>query len=210
MDVSKITLALLSVLALNSYIAPISVDAKAVEKTASMQSSQGQPVEIVEEKIGDKAYQVSKILVHVKPELVWKILTDYDNAPDIFPCLKKIKVVKDKGTSKLIQHQIKPSGVPSTFDYTLEVKEVANKLYEWHRVSGDFREVDGFWKLEPHNDGNSTMVTYASYVNGGIFLPAPLIKRQVRMDIPGVMTALKTHAETNRQIAGNVNQVKGN
>ena len=207
MGFSKISLALLSVIALNSYVAPATVNAKVVDKPATQAA---QAVDITEEKIGDKTYQVSKVLVHVKPEHVWHILTDYDNAPDIFPCLKKIKVVKDKGTSKLVNHQIKPSGVPTTFDYILEVKEVVNKLYEWHRVSGDFREVDGFWKLEPQNDGNSTLVTYASYVNGGIFLPAPLIKRQVRADIPGVMSALKLHAETSRQIAGNVNQVKGN
>lgn len=200
-SISKISLALLSVFAINSFVSIDSVCAKSTEKATQTQSAGS--VEINEEKIGDKNYQVSKILVHVKPEAVWKILTDYENATEIFPCLKKCKLVKDKGNNtKLVQHQIKPSGVPTTFDYVIEVKETANKLYEWHRVSGDFREVDGFWKLEPQNDGNSTMVTYASYVNGGLFLPPPLIKRQVRTDIPGVMSALKQHAETSRQIAG--------
>lgn len=158
--------------------------------------------EVCEEKIGDRNYQVSKILVHVKPEHVWRILTDYENAPYVFPCLKKCKLVKDKGASKLVQHEIKPTGVPNTFNYIIEVKEVVNKLYEWRRISGDFREVEGFWKLEPTNEGSSTLVTYASYVNGGIFLPSPLIKRQARLDMPQVLAALKSHAETSRHIAG--------
>lgn len=199
MSISKTYSVLLSLVLINSYLPEAVYPAS--EKTVS--------VPIVEEKIGEKTYQVSRVLVHVKPEHVWRILTDYENAPDIFPCLKKCKLVKDKGTSKLVEHEIKPSGVPGSFNYTLEVKEVVNKLYEWHRVKGDFREVDGFWKLEAMNEGQSTMVTYASYVNGGIFMPPPLIKRQVRMDIPPVMTALKSHAETSRAIAG-VGQKGGN
>ncbi len=194
MDLSKLSLAFVSVIALNSYI-PMFSPAYSAELAS-------QSAEVCEEKFGDKCYQVSKILVHVKPEHVWSLLVDYDNAPNIFPCLKKCKLIKDKGATKLVEHQIKPSGVPGTFDYIIEVKETVNRLYEWHRVSGDFREVDGYWKLEPMNDGNSTLVTYASYVNGGLFLPAPLIKRQVRMDIPAVMAALKSHAETTRTIAG--------
>lgn len=194
MGISRLSLAFMSVLALNSFVPSALPSAFAAEKSQS--------IEVSEEKIGDKNYQVSRIIVHVKPEHIWRILTDYENAPSIFPCLKKCKLVKDKGTTKLVEHQIKPTGVPSTFDYVIEVKEVVNKLYEWHRISGDFREVEGFWRLEPANEGNSTMVTYASYVNGGIFLPPPLIKRQVRMDIPAVMSALKMHAETSRTIAG--------
>ena len=194
MSIKKLALSFLAVIAINSGL-PVSLPGGLAAESA-------QSIGVTEEKIGDRSYQVSKVVVHVKPEQVWKILTDYQNAPDVFPCLKKCRLVKDKGASKLVEHEIKPSGVPSTFNYIIEVKEIVNKLYEWHRISGDFREVEGFWKLEPVNDGGSTMVTYASYVNGGIFLPAPLIKRQVRMDMPAVLAALKNHAETNRTIAG--------
>jgi len=198
---SKWSLAFLSVVAFNTYVPLSSPPALATESAQS--------IEVNDEKIGERNYQVSKILVNVAPEHVWNILTDYDNAPYVFPCLKKCKLVKDKGATKLVEHQIKPTGLPNTFDYIIEVKETGHHLYEWHRVSGDFREVEGFWKLEPMNDGKATMVTYASYVNGGFFIPAPLIKRQARLDMPGVMAALKSHAETNRQIAG-INHVKAN
>lgn len=201
MSISKTYSVLISLILLNSFSPAPGYGARV--------ESGNTAAAIVEEKIGDKNFQVSKVLVHVKPEHVWQILTDYDNAPDVFPCLKKCRLVKDKGSSKLIEHEIKPTGVPSSFNYILEVKEVVNRLYQWHRISGDFREVEGFWKLEPVNEGRSTMVTYASYVNGGIFMPQPLIKRQVRMDIPAVMAALKSHAETSRAIAG-VRQRGGN
>jgi Polyketide cyclase / dehydrase and lipid transport len=72
---------------------------------------------------------------------------------------------------------------------------------EWHRISGDFKEVDGFWKLEPTELGRCTMVTYASHVNGGFFMPQLLIKRQLRNDMPTALTALKNKAEGPTQIA---------
>ena len=201
MNISRLSVALLSVIAVNSYIPVTLLPALSAESSP--------PSVVSEEKIGERSYQVARVLVHVKPEHVWRIITDYENAPDVFPCLKKCKLVKDKGATKLIEHQIRPTGMPGTFNYVIEVKEVVNRFYEFHRVSGDFREVEGFWKLEPSSDGNSTMVTYASYVNGGIFLPAPLIKRQARIDMPGVLAALKTHAESGRAIAG-ANRIKVN
>lgn len=179
------------------------------EQLAHVQSQQAhEPIsaEVVEEKIGDKVYQTSKVKVHAKPEHVWRILTDYDNAQFVFPCVKKCKLVKEKGASKIVEHQIKPSGFPGTFSYVLEIKETPHHMQEWHRLSGDFRDVDGFWRLDPADEGNSTVVTYASYVNGGLFLPQPLIKRQVRMDVPAVMTALKNHAETSHQHIANASQ----
>lgn len=187
------------------YVSPVA----AGEQVAHVQHSQNHQVhsnghsEVTEEKIGNKVYQTSKVTVHTKPEFVWRLLTDYDNAQYVFPCVKKCKLVKDKGTHKVVEHSIKPSGFPGSFTYVLEVKETPHQMQEWHRISGDFHDVDGFWKLEPTEDGNSTLVTYASYVNGGFFMPQALIKRQTRMDVPAVMAALKSHAETAHQHLAN-------
>jgi ribosome-associated toxin RatA of RatAB toxin-antitoxin module len=203
------SLSILAILNLSvwGYIAP----ANAGEHVAHVQHSQSHQLhpshnaEVTEEKIGNRVYQTSKVTVHSKPENVWRLLTDYDNAHSVFPCVKKCKLVKDKGTHKIVEHSIKPSGFPGSFTYVLEIKETPNRLQEWRRISGDFHEVDGFWRLEPSEDGNSTHVTYASYVNGGFFMPQALIKRQTRMDVPAVMAALKTHAETSHQHLANAN-----
>jgi hypothetical protein len=49
-----------------------------------------------------------------------------------------------------------------------------------------------------------TLVTYASYVDGGFLMPQPLVRRQCRIDMPEVMTTLKAQAEVHSgvQIAG--------
>lgn len=163
-------------------------------------------IAVVEESINNKPHQVVTAVVKARPEQVWHILTDFNAAPRIFSSLKKCQVLVDKGTTKIVHHQVKPSGLMTTFQYDLELKEVNQKQLSWHRVGGDFKAVEGFWKLEPTEGGRATLVTYATYVNGGMFMPLPLIKRQSRIDMPQVMAALKNHAENTVQVATHAGQ----
>ena len=159
------------------------------------------PAEVIEEVVANKPYATCKLLVKASPEQVWKVLTDYDNATYVFPNLKKCQVLEDHGSTKIVNHEVNPSGLPGTFKYVLQVKETAPTCLEWHRLRGDFREVDGYWKLEPVENGRSTLVTYSSHVNAGFFIPYALVRRQMRIDMPGVMAQLKEHAEAETSVA---------
>lgn len=157
---------------------------------------------VTEEEVAGKTFCVSRQVIHARPDQVWQVLADYNNAPRVFPMMKKCQILEDHGPSKLVLHCVEPSGPVGTFEYIVEIKEQAPKALEWHRKSGDFKEVDGFWKLEPLDGGHSTLVTYSSHVNGGLFIPQILIKRQAHADMPIVMASLKRQSELNSQIAG--------
>lgn len=164
------------------------------------QKSEG-PHTVIEEVHNGKTFSVSHALIKAKPEEVWHVLTDYNNASRTFPMMKKCQVIEDKGHVKLMKHVVAPSGICGTYEYIIELKETDKKSLEWKRVSGSFKDVDGWWKLEPVEGGRHTMVTYATYVNGGFLMPQGLIKRQFRTDMPQVMSLLTKHAEGNTQIA---------
>jgi uncharacterized membrane protein len=181
-------------------LSPITNVQPAFSKAKAVASIEDKPM-VYEETINGKSFVVSKVLVKAKIEQVWPILADYNNAPRIFSILKKCELLEDRGSKKIVKHELAPSGVPDTYEYVVEILECAPKTMEWHRVSGDFKEVDGFWKLEPTETGRYTMVTYASHVNGGFFVPQMLIKHQLRTDMPTALTALKNHAEGPTQIA---------
>jgi len=160
---------------------------------------------ISEEQMHGKTYVVARVTVKAPPEKVFQILADYDHADKVFPQVKHCKLVTDKGTSKIVKHEIAPSGLPGTYEYTLDIKETAPHALEWHRISGDFKQVDGYWKLDPVEGGHATQVTYASHVDGGMFIPQMLIRRQCKIDMAGVVNTLKAQAETSAcsvQIAG--------
>jgi ribosome-associated toxin RatA of RatAB toxin-antitoxin module len=163
---------------------------------------------ITDETINGKTYCVTRTLVKAKPDQVWQILTDYRHAVNIFPLLKKCEVLENHGSTKIAKHEIAPSGIPDTFEYILEVHETAPKLMEWRRISGDFKEVEGSWKLEPANNGKYTEVTYSSHVTGGFLMPQMIIKHQAHIDMPDTLLALKKHAESTTQIASRAEQIK--
>lgn len=148
-----------------------------------------------------KLFFVSKLLVKAKAERVWQVLTDYTHASHIFPVLQQCEILEDHGPTKIAKHVIAPSGLPCTYEYVLRIHETAPLAMEWHRISGDFKEVDGYWKLEPVEAGRSTMVTYASHVTGGVLEPQFLIRRQFHIDAPMSLLALKNKAELSTQIA---------
>lgn len=183
----------------------------ALAKSSPQQISLDQENEkpsITDETINGKIYCVTSTIVKAKPEQVWQILTDYRHAVNVFPLLKKCEVLENHGSTKIAKHEIAPSGIPDTFEYILELHETAPKLVEWRRISGDFKEVDGSWKLEPANSGKYTLVTYSSHVTGGFLMPQMIIKRQSHIDMPNTLLALKKHAESTTQIASRAEQTK--
>ena len=173
-------------------------------------SAESESPTVTEETINGKCYVVTKVLVKAKPEQVWQVLTDYRHASQVFPLLKKCEVIKDQGTTKITKHEIAPSGIPDTFEYILEVHECSPKSMEWKRISGDFKEVDGSWKLEPANLGKYTLVTYASHVTGGFLMPQMIIKPQSHIDMPTTLLALKKHTENSIQIASRKTDLSAN
>ena len=103
-----------------------------VQKVVASQESETPTIS--DETINGKTYYVTRALVKAKPDMVWQILTDYHHAVQVFPLLKKCELIEDHGSTKVTKHEIAPSGIPDTFEYTLEVKEIAPKLMEWRRI----------------------------------------------------------------------------
>jgi ribosome-associated toxin RatA of RatAB toxin-antitoxin module len=188
-----LVLVLASSLSMTAAIAPV----------FAVDSSKTLSTPVHEVQFDNKPYQVSKVLVKAKPDQVWQVLTNYNDAPAIFPNLKKCQVVADHGTTKIVHYQIRPTGVLASFQYDLELHEIGHSRVEWKRVSGDFKEVTGYWQLESAECGQSTVVTYANHVNGGLFMPQALIKHQSKIDVPVIMACLRGRAEST-QIASRV------
>lgn len=157
---------------------------------------------VTDEVISGKTFSVSRGVIKSSPEQVWQVLTDYDNVARVFPMVKKCQVLQEHPGKKHLKQVIAPSGgLLGNYECILEVKETAPTHMQWSRLSGAFKEIEGFWKLEPVENGRATHVTYATYVNGGFFIPQGLIRRQFRLDMPQVMHCLKATAENTTHIA---------
>lgn len=180
----------------------LSLGASCAYARGVMQNSTS-PVKVTRAVINGKEYSIARQVVHGSPQQIWGVIADYNNLHRVFKQMKSAKVLKSQGKVKFVKHTVAPSGPVGTYSYVVKVKEEAPKKMEWTRVSGAFKEVQGFWKLEPLDGGRTTRVTYASHVDGGFLLPKALINRQCRIDMPVVVGNLKDKVESTMQIAGN-------
>lgn len=153
------------------------------------------PFSNTEEKISGDLYEISKIEVAAPAEKVQQVLENYSDAPRIFENVKKCKVVADKGEVKDVAYTVSTMGNIWTFDYVLELKESKNYI-EWHRVKGAFKRNQGYWRLEPQNNGRTTMITYAKFIDGGPLMPQGLVRKEIKATMSTVMANLKKAVES--------------
>ncbi len=157
---------------------------------------------IGELRIGKKVFTTSNIIIKASPAQVWGVLTDYDGASAIFSNLTKSKLLTSSGPVKKVTFTAKSDGNLLRFNYILIVTEKSPSLIEWKRASGDFKENEGYWRLSPLDNGNATLVSYAKYIDGGLFLPQFLVKRSIRNSIPVIFAELKSAAESKQVATG--------
>ncbi len=171
-------------------------------------ASTDEPPKVSEQRLGNKTFAVGSVVVNAHAEKIWQILTDYNNAPDIFSNLQKCEVVQDKGANKLVRQLVHPKGTPIKLDYIVAIKETAPTLMEWHRQSGALKEVAGSWRLEPNDETGTTRVTYSIYIDGGLLLPAWLLRGQSKNYLPELLHAIKQASEQKEATAQEPSQIK--
>jgi ribosome-associated toxin RatA of RatAB toxin-antitoxin module len=200
-----ITVLCITLLALGNYAQPAlsnPSDSTAAKRTVQASPASNIPI-VSEQRLGSKTFAVGSVLVNARAEKIWEILTDYNNAPDIFSSLQKCEVVQDNGPKKLVRQLIHPKGTFLKLDYIVEIKETAPTLMEWHRTSGAFKEVAGSWRLEQHNNNGPTKITYSIYLDGGVLLPPWLLRGQSKIYLPELLTTVKRISEQRQASAQN-------
>lgn len=147
---------------------------------------------VKQETIGERKYQVARVVIDAKPDHIWTALTSYNRATEIYSNLKHLKVVNDNGDKKRIAFTTASLGGMWKYDYVLDIKEnKADKRIEWTRHSGAFKVNEGFWQLS-HVDGDKTLVTYAKYIDGGILIPQAFVTGELRKIMPEVLNNLRS------------------
>lgn len=169
-------------------------------QAASPTTPQIDSYSLCEEQIGPRVYQVSRVLINATPSQVQDVITDYDHTEKVFDNVSKCKVIKEAGDTKQVSFSVKTLGSLMSCDYVLEIKSVPGRI-EWKRVSGAFKANEGFWKFEPANSGRATQVTYAKFIDGGMFAPKFIVNREIRNSMAVIMANLKSTAEHDSAVA---------
>lgn len=128
-------------------------------------------------------------------DAVWQTLTNFDRYPELFKRIKTCKVTKREGDLVFVESFLKSQlFLKQTCQHT--VNDLGHKpdQLSWKMLDGNFKSVEGEWKLEP-KDGNHTRVTYRIEVEGGPYIPQTLVSMFLKVVQKEATTSVKSAAE---------------
>lgn len=115
----------------------------------------------------------------------FKIVADYEKYPDFLQEVKDCKVLKTDGPKKLVEYNV---SVIKSFKYQMWMTEKEPDLVSWVFSSGDiFKTSSGSWKLE--DQAGKTKATYTVEATFGVFVPGPIAKTLLNVNLPTMMSA---------------------
>jgi coenzyme Q-binding protein COQ10 len=118
-------------------------------------------------------------------EQFFSIVTDYEKYPEFLSEVKQCKILETKGNKKLVEFHV---SVIKTFTYRLWMTEEAPTKLLWQFDSGDlFKTSTGSWDLS-EQDGK-TVARYAVDATFRVFVPGPVAKALVNVNLPNMMKA---------------------
>lgn len=119
------------------------------------------------------------------PTQFFKIVSDYEKYPEFLTEVKSCKVLKTEGNRKLVEYNI---SLIKTFKYTLWMTEKEPNEVSWEFASGDvFKKNSGAWKMS--EEGGKTRANYQVTTDFTLFVPGPIAKALVTVNLPSMMSA---------------------
>lgn len=145
----------------------------------------------------DGQHVFSAVNIHAPPLVVWKVITDCEQAPSFMPGMKschRLEAAAD-GSWENIEREYKYSWLMPMAHDIVRTEYHKPQRIDFQRLSGDFRDQKGAWLLTASADGSATVLEYQFYVDLGFWVPHSLIQRSLRSDLPAAMKAVRIRAE---------------
>lgn len=124
-------------------------------------------------------------------EQFFNLISDYEKYPEFLSEVRSVKVLETKGNKKLVEFNV---AVIKSFSYRLWISEEKNKRIAWTLDSGDlFKTSVGSWDLQ-ETDGK-TVAQYAVEATFKVFVPGPIAKALVNVNLPNMMRAYQNRVK---------------
>lgn len=120
-------------------------------------------------------------------EQLYSILSDYEQYPEFLPEVKSVKILKPKGTQKIVKYSI---SLIKEVSYSLAVTESPSTAISWVLDKGTlFKALEGSWELS--QKGKKTKAVYNLSIQFKIFAPEIIEKTLVNVNLKSMMSALQ-------------------
>lgn len=143
---------------------------------------------------GGKAH--ATVRIHAPREAVWKLITSCPAERDMVPGLLECTVLETApdGSWQRIRHVMNPSWYMPRLTYVIKASYDPPRRVTIEQVAGDLRVLKGSWVLT--TSGKDTVANYSVELSTGFWVPHWLVRAALRRDLPKMLRALRTRAES--------------
>lgn len=139
----------------------------------------------------------AKILVSRSPDKVWPIVSNPEKLMSGEGKVKKVQILSQEGNRQEVAFSVFMTRLLPTFNYVLEQNLIPPTTVKFHRLSGSFRDIQGFWRLIPAENGQKTILVYNLKLDPGPLIPRSLLLGAVKADLPNMLQSAKRTIEQN-------------
>ncbi len=127
----------------------------------------------------------------------WAAMIDCARAPSFMPALKACKVLNSDpgGAWDVREHRVSWIAILPDIRSVFRSDYVENTSIRFSRVDGDFKVLEGDWRLEPVSGGKRTRLFYRARIAIALPLPAFMLRAALESDVPKFLIALRTEIE---------------
>ena len=126
----------------------------------------------------------ASILVPRPPSVVWEMLQRPELLSEKEQKVKKVTVLSRGVNTQKLAYSTVISPLLPRFDYTVQFTYHAPDRVTFRRVAGSFKEMSGYWKMAPADNGHKTLLTYSVSIDPGFMAPKFLVLQAVKADLP--------------------------
>lgn len=128
--------------------------------------------------------------------LVWAIMIDCARAPVLMVNVKYCHVLsRDPAGRWDVREQVSKASLLPSVRIVMRSDYDAPHTVQFHRTDGDFKVLEGEWRLEPLDGGSGTRVFYLSRMSTPFAAPGFLMRAAIRSSLPATLENLRKASE---------------
>jgi ribosome-associated toxin RatA of RatAB toxin-antitoxin module len=134
--------------------------------------------------------------INASPEVVWKVLVDCERVPQLMVGVKYCRVLQHDPAGRWdLREQVTHASLLPGVRTVIRSDYDEPSTVRFHRTDGDFKVLEGEWRLEALDGGARTRVSYQSRMSTPFSAPGPIVRAVLRSAMPRTLDNLRDACE---------------
>ena len=138
----------------------------------------------------------AQVDVNAAPETVWRVMIDCARLPRLMVSVKSCRVLqRDPAGQWDLREQLTNASLLPGARTVIRSDYDEPRTVRFHRTDGDFKVLEGEWRLAPLDGGLRTRVFYQSRMSTPFAVPGPIVRAVLRRAMPRTLSNLRDASE---------------